>query len=50
MLHETVFTNIREVTEVGMVAINWGLYKVACMGPAEGELYVKTDDLKFLVH
>ena len=54
MLQETVFTNIRLVTEAEMAGIVWGLYKVACSGPAEelaeGEFYVKIDDLKFVVH
>ena len=54
MLQETIFTNIRQVTEAEMAGVVWGLYKVACMGPAEelaeGEFYEKIDDMKFAVH
>ena len=54
MLQDTVFTDIRQVTEVDMAGIVWGLYKFACMVPAEelaeGEFYMKIDDVKIFVH
>jgi hypothetical protein len=53
-LHKTVFSNIWELTEKDMAAINFAIYKVVILAPtqplAEDEFYENTNELQFIVH
>ena len=53
-LHKIVFSDIFDVTEQHMCAINFALYKVAAIAPNrelyEGEFYQKTSDMRYYVH
>lgn len=53
-LHNTIFSNIRDISEQEMAIINFALYKTVVITPVrelgEEEFYEHTRELQFFVH
>ena len=53
-LHNTIFSNIRDISEQEMAIINFALYKTVAITPVrelgEEEFYEHTRELQFFVH
>ena len=51
---KTLFTNIRDVSEIEMAIINFGIQKKVVIGlyqdTEDGDFYEKRSDMKFFVH